>query len=158
MRRGHPRGIRAPEELMKLFRRTRVWQSETDNEAEAIWMKYPRKGGPWIKNIIYGLNDVVAHGVVNPKRIGLNGINLRSLELTWRSLSKTSWLERFKATVFEQRSKDFEEWADARRLKLITDLFHRERALPQYKPIAETFTMTPWEYSSQSTEPDTAKP
>ena len=34
-------------------------QVETDNEAEEIWMKFPKEGGPWIKNIIYGLNDVV---------------------------------------------------------------------------------------------------
>ncbi len=90
-------------------------------------MQYPVEGGPWIKSIIYGLNGVVAKGVGNPKRIGLIGINLRSLELTWRSPTITSWLERFKATVFEQRSKDFEDRADARRLQLITDPFHRER-------------------------------
>ncbi len=54
------------EELMKLFRRTRVWQSETDNEAEALWMKFPKEGVAWIKNIIYGLNDVVANGWAIP--------------------------------------------------------------------------------------------
>jgi hypothetical protein len=78
---------------MKLFSRTTVWQSATENESEAIWMIYPKDGFTWIKNIIYELNLVVSWGKGSAQRIQLITLDLQSLIRSYKSSSITFWLD-----------------------------------------------------------------
>ena len=84
---------------MKLFNRTTVWQSATEDESEAVWMLYPDDGFTWIKNIVWELNLVVSRGKGPAQRIQLITLDLQSLERSYKSPSITFWLDRFKETV-----------------------------------------------------------
>ena len=94
------------EDLMKLFNRTTVWQSATEDESEAVWMLYPDDGFTWIKNIVWELNLVVSRGQGPAQRIQLITLDLQSLERSYKSPSITFWLDWFKETVLNHRQKD----------------------------------------------------
>ena len=98
----------------------------TEDEHEAIWMIYPSDGFTWIKNIVWELNLVISRGKGLAQRIQLITLDLQSLERSYKSISITFWLERFKETVLSHRQKDADYNKDKLRLTQGTAGFHRE--------------------------------
>jgi len=131
------------EDLLKLFRSIAVWFSKNDNEEDAYWNKYPLQTKGWIRSMVYELNLVVSRGSGPSREINLIALNLEGLENVWKSPTITFWLDRFKQTAFEERSKGMGYQKDSRRLKMISSTGHTN---PRERTVV---TVDPWNLQRQ---------